>query len=322
MTSKICRYICYVMVGSALLPNFLVVVVVARVRQSSVSPAAIQRLQVLASYAGATSCDVRGWDCGLHCDELTTGTYFITDFFDQETNTYAYIVVNHRYRRIVVAFRGSVNLASWVQNINALQMQATWIANESVLIHRGFAYCYDRIEETMRTYSKYPVTFVGHSLGGALATLAAVHLRILEPSSTPPELVTYGEPRVGNAAFADLPLPGQWIFPSPLRVVNFNDIVARLPPILLNYQHHNTELWISTAQGDQSILCSSSDDSDNSGCSATVVPLLNVFNHNHYFGISMGDVGECKMSAPISGQINFGLPIALANTSVPVINER
>lgn len=43
----------------------------------------------------------------------------------------------------------------------------------------------------------------GHSLGGALASLAAVSLKSAVPSAKL-KLYTYGQPRVGNAAFASL----------------------------------------------------------------------------------------------------------------------
>ncbi|RKP23972.1 Alpha/Beta hydrolase protein [Syncephalis pseudoplumigaleata] len=147
----------------------------AKVRSAGVSSAAIQRLQLLASYAGAASCDVRGWRCGPHCEEHTTGTHFIDHAFDRETNTYAYMAVHPRHRRLIVAFRGSVNLASWIQNINALQVQVPWIPDDEARVHRGFSHCYERIQEQLmdklaeatRRYPGYTLTFIGHSLGGA-----------------------------------------------------------------------------------------------------------------------------------------------------------
>jgi predicted lipase len=45
---------------------------------------------------------------------------------------------------------------------------------------------------------------VGHSLGGALAALDAVFLALNLPSGSEVRGVTYGTPRVGNAAFAEL----------------------------------------------------------------------------------------------------------------------
>jgi triacylglycerol lipase len=80
-------------------------------------------------------------------------------------------------------------------------------------VHAGFA-------AALRRFESFPagrVWFTGHSLGGALATLA--HARA--PGAG---LVTFGAPRVGDREFAAA-FPGRaW------RVVNNNDFVPRLPP--------------------------------------------------------------------------------------------
>lgn len=66
----------------------------------------------------------------------------------------------------------------------------------------------------------------GHSLGGAVATLAAVHLR---RSGVACDLYTYGAPRVGNDRFV-AHVGGE---PDRLgftaRVTNTRDIVAAVP---------------------------------------------------------------------------------------------
>lgn len=45
---------------------------------------------------------------------------------------------------------------------------------------------------------------IGHSLGGALAELDALYLSVNLPASTSIKAMTFGTPRVGNAAFASL----------------------------------------------------------------------------------------------------------------------
>jgi hypothetical protein len=71
----------------------------------------------------------------------------------------------------------------------------------------------------------------GHSLGGALATLAAAHLGRDEVQG----LYTYGSPRVGDAAFTSV-LPRS----AHLRFVHRQDWVATVPPALLGYVHAGT----------------------------------------------------------------------------------
>ena len=75
----------------------------------------------------------------------------------------------------------------------------------------------------------------GHSLGAAMATLAASAWR-------PTLLVTLGSPRVGDAAFADTvaPLASE-------RIVNCCDLVTRVPPALpfvAEYVHVALRLYI------------------------------------------------------------------------------
>ena len=65
----------------------------------------------------------------------------------------------------------------------------------------------------------------GHSLGAALATLAA---SVWQPA----KLIPIGAPLVGNQQFVDS-LAGV----ECQRIVNCCDLVARVPPTLLGYRH-------------------------------------------------------------------------------------
>ena len=90
----------------------------------------------------------------------------------------------------------------------------------------------------------------GHSLGAALATLAAKDLAVILQKAAKRKLVampaisvfTYGSPRVGSATFVeqyDAALPDTW------RFVNENDIVTSVPPSWLGYGHVGNLVWIN-----------------------------------------------------------------------------
>jgi predicted lipase len=49
-----------------------------------------------------------------------------------------------------------------------------------------------------------PCNKIGHSLGGALAELDALYFTLNLPAGTAIKAMTYGTPRVGNPAFAQL----------------------------------------------------------------------------------------------------------------------
>lgn len=72
--------------------------------------------------------------------------------------------------------------------------------------HAGFNKTFNSIRPTLETYfnknTTGPVHCVGHSLGGALATLTANWLHNKQ-SGRPISLYTFGAPRVGYASFAD-----------------------------------------------------------------------------------------------------------------------
>jgi len=117
-----------------------------------------------------------------------------------------------------VVFRGTIGrLASWLGNLDMAMV--AWPRGGKV--HRGFRTMLMEIwEEISEALDEIhvPLFYTGHSLGGALATLAA--------SLRPPQAVyTFGAPRIGNAAFAET-LAGMQIY----HVCNPKDIVTALPP--------------------------------------------------------------------------------------------
>lgn len=57
------------------------------------------------------------------------------------------------------------------------------------------------VKKAISANSATKVTLVGHSLGGALATIGLLHLSHNLPSNIQLKAVTYGMPRVGNDAF-------------------------------------------------------------------------------------------------------------------------
>ena len=93
-------------------------------------------------------------------------------------------------------------------------------------------------------YPTYRVTVTGHSLGGAIATIAAASLR---KSGTPADLYTYGAPRIAGPVLSDYitsqNLGGNY------RVTHYDDPVPRLPPRSLGFVHVSPEYYIPTLTG-------------------------------------------------------------------------
>jgi Lipase (class 3) len=90
-----------------------------------------------------------------------------------------------------------------------------------------------------------PLYITGHSLGGALAMLFAY--RWSNPTIPIAGIYTFGQPRVGDAKFRrryDVLLGAR-----TFRVVNEEDIVPRVPGLLLGYRHAGQEVFFSVECG-------------------------------------------------------------------------
>lgn len=68
-------------------------------------------------------------------------------------------------------------------------------------IHRSSTVVLAAVKKAITNHKATRVTLVGHSMGGALATIGLLHLSYNLPSTISLRAVTYGTPRVGNAAF-------------------------------------------------------------------------------------------------------------------------
>lgn len=127
----------------------------------------------------------------------------------------------------VLVFRGTDELIDWLTNLEIKPTE--WPGGG--LVHQGFLDAletvWSQIERQLEADDS-PVFYTGHSLGAALATLAAAR-------RPPQALYTYGSPRVGNRAFAAT-LRGVKVY----RVVNNRDAVTTVPPPVLF--HHLGEL--------------------------------------------------------------------------------
>ncbi|MDA0813340.1 MAG: lipase family protein [Verrucomicrobia bacterium] len=120
----------------------------------------------------------------------------------------------------VLCFRGSCDPRHWVFNVGALLVD--WPGGGKV--HMGFQQAYSKLKKSLleeltdRPAARLIIT--GHSLGAALAQLAASDLDLPCPN-----VYTFGSPRPGNGDFRDaLEARGQIH-----RIVHGHDFVTQLP---------------------------------------------------------------------------------------------
>ncbi len=126
----------------------------------------------------------------------------------------------------ILVFRGTDHIQDWIANLTSFPV--AW--EQSGTVHYGFKEEFTEVWSDIAQYLTTvttPIIYTGHSLGGALALLAA--------SVKPPHMVyTFGAPRVGDQQFVnslkDIPI---------YRIVNNRDAVPTLPPVtaLLEFCH-------------------------------------------------------------------------------------
>ena len=178
------------------------------------------------------------------------------DFFSNmgpKTDTNGFVAQNAN--TILVAFRGTNprERIDWIIDFNALKDKGAF---QGVQVHEGF---FDALGAVwghtfggkqilpgrLLNRGNRAVWITGHSLGGALAELAAARA-IVENGVPVQGVYTFGQPRVGNDAFAkkmETPL-GARIF----RFINNLDIVPRVPLYGMGYRHYGSEIFFNSKE--------------------------------------------------------------------------
>jgi Lipase (class 3) len=148
----------------------------------------------------------------------------------------------------VIAFRGTEGIKEWVVDADFKTKPCPFLASAGTT-EDGFTDMYEsvavgaaagslRLTEALVTLPWNPgletLTICGHSLGGALATLAALDIAV--NSTAPfhdPTVYTYASPRTGDVAFAT---KYNQIVTNTFRIANDLDVVPRLP-LFPPYEH-------------------------------------------------------------------------------------
>lgn len=139
-----------------------------------------------------------------------------------------YIALDHTRSLTILAFRGSRSLRNYVADANFPAVETDICSGCTV--NKGFYQSWlearDRVLATLKataaSHPSYKVVIVGHSLGGAIAAIAAAELR---NGGTPNELYTYGAPRIGKSTVSSY-ITNQG---GNFRVTHYDDPVSTCP---------------------------------------------------------------------------------------------
>ena len=141
----------------------------------------------------------------------------------------------------VVDFQGSDSIKDWILNLIIVKKVMPYGNEKSkIRVHYGFIKAYksvrDELHKRFLDSKKSKVFLTGFSMGGALATLAAVDFQYNFDVEV--LAATTGSPRVGNYAFAK---SYNKRVPDTTRYKYGNDIVTSLPPWFFFYKHVKTK---------------------------------------------------------------------------------
>ncbi len=182
-------------------------------------------------------------------ERAVTGWGFRRFDFFRKGGTEAFVAGDSE--KVIVAFRGTQ--PTKVEDL-ATDVKIRMVAGPGGRVHRGFLGGCNRVWPALRqsiesfqgAARRRSLWLTGHSLGAALATVAAAKLRFEGGSLPVRGLYTFGQPRTGNQELADSFAADRTLF--TVRFMNNNDIVTRLPPPP-RYAHIGRYVYF-TARGD------------------------------------------------------------------------
>jgi len=270
---------------------------------ATLDPSLLPNIDYFAEYSAAAYCGESNFVEGtqvtcsdnVSCPTVTANDVTTVLVFANtgDADTTGFVARDDTTKTIVVSFRGSRSIRNFIADADFVQVPVDNICS-GCEVHQGFNDAYKDDATAIRAAVQaqaaanpdYQVVVTGHSLGAALAVIAATDLRGLGFDAT---LYTYGQPRVGNDKFSAFATNNGTIY----RVTHLNDPVPRLPPIATGYVHISPEFWIS--EGDTDIPASAIDG-----------PLAGAINLN-------GNTGDDILSFNVSAHLAYILPNGISN---------
>lgn len=253
------------------------------------------------------------------------GTTKVKDIANTLTDTQGYVARDDTNKEIIVALRGTSSIVDVLTD--ASTTLTTCVGTNipytaGTLCHTGFMSSYNSVSADfistvsgqLASYPDYSIFVVGHSLGGGLASFAALSMRYNFPNS-PVTAYSFGQPRSGNklyanfhdASFPNTTGPGTFFrgihttdgVPQVIRQGSQGDVITTTTGLLLptnnpaatsGYWHHGKEVWQfqEPATAADTVQCTGQENPNCQDSSYIFAPILGI-NEQHltYFGQAM-----------------------------------
>ncbi|KAI3962329.1 hypothetical protein MKX01_005331, partial [Papaver californicum] len=215
------------------------------------------------------------------CDDMIREFEVLELIVDVQHCLQAFVGFAKDLNAVIIAFRGTQehSIQNWVEDLFWKQLDLNYP------VHHGFYSAYhnttirpcllNAVRRAKRLYGDTPIMVTGNSMGGAMASFCALDLSVNFDGPCEVQVMTFGQPRIGNSVFASYFMP-------------------HLPPYYTyfpqkTYHHFPREVWIYNV-GLESLVYVAEKICDASGedpsCSRSVMG-NSITDHLSYYGIQL-----------------------------------
>lgn len=264
----------------------------------------------------ATGCDtaaLSNWSCGLACTTVPTVARRVA--FNHSSFTMA-LVARLSPSECVLVFRGTKDIWDVLRDVDFFPKALPDC--DGCKVHSGFYNGWASLKSLVVDdlaglgCGNSSLSITGHSLGAAMAALAAYELltasgvrssnsssmRSSVPFASIRRVYTYGQPRTGNGAFASSFADRMDAHRIPhFRVVDYRDAVPHLPlhdMLAEGWVHTAPEVYYNHTQLRDFTLCARANDTRCSYQWDLIQTLTHTCDHCSYLGLNPCDCGSAK----------------------------
>jgi hypothetical protein len=249
---------------------------------------------------GCSQPGLSNWTCGVACDKVPLAS--APSFAVNKSKETLALIARLSPAECIIVLRGSKNVYNYLEDLDFFHQMLPDCTDCKV--HSGFLESWWSLKPQVVSHltslgcRNSTVTITGHSLGAAMAVLAAYELAGAPSGSdwAVRRAYTYGQPRVGNEAFArgaGARLSSRGV--DYRRVVDYRDAVPHLPlrnMLWEGWTHLGNEIYYNATRLGAYRACAAANDTRCSIQWDLLQTLTHTCDHCSYLGLNPCDCGK------------------------------